>query len=184
MDITLLSNQLFGFLFSLAAGIVLGAAYDCLRFWRILFHSGKRAIFFQDVFYMAAAAFFTFLVALGIRKGEVRAFILLGEAGGWFAYYFTLGRLTVRLFKFFSHALHRFVFRPAAAILRKITVLFQKLFVWTLKKAGKLLQIGKKRLKLHRKVVYNFNNKQKAKRRKHQGRLKGIVRGYENHPRS
>jgi spore cortex biosynthesis protein YabQ len=187
-----LAFQLQGFYISIGAGVVLGIIYDLFRIFRTVFHSEKRAVFFQDLFYMLCAALVTFLVALGVNYGEVRFYILAGEAIGWCLYFFTVGNVTIRIFCFISRVLHRFLIDPVKRIL-------QGIFCWI---AGKLKIIGKKvrsaainqkkRLKRHRDIVYNHSikrrsdrlrKKQAGNRRKQKGRKvgRGGGAGYAGH---
>lgn len=178
-----LASQFQGFYISVGAGVLLGIFYDVFRIFRTVFHSEKRAVFFQDLFYMLCAAFVTFLVSLGVNYGDVRFYILGGEVIGWCLYYITIGMVTLRVFLFVSHVLHRFLIDPIKKFLYKF-------FHWIgckLKKLGKKMKTAainqKKRLKQHREIVYNQSisrrkKKKRSKRRKknetaqHKGRLK------------
>lgn len=181
-----LAFQFQGFLISVGAGVLLAAFYDVFRIFRTVFHSVKRAVFFQDLFYMLCASFFTFLVALGVNYGEVRFYILAGEIIGWCLYYLTVGMITIRVFRFISSILHRFLIDP----IKKILV---KFFHWIIKKLkilGKKVKTAvinqKKRLKQHREIVYNHtirkhklkqNNSRKRKSRKKKAKP-GLKRRY------
>lgn len=168
-----LSSRLFGFAASIAAGFLLGAFYDVFRIWRTFLHTEKRAVFFQDLFYMAAAAVFTFLLALAVADGEVRAYLLAGEAAGWFSYYFTVGQVTGRLSRWVSRLLYRFLFRPLGRLFRRIRRFFVGKCQIFLAYLLKLARNAKKRLKRRRKVVYNRRVRIHAD--------KGISKGLHNH---
>lgn len=160
------SFQLLAFAVSIAAGFLLGAVYDVLRIWRDFFHSERRAVFFQDFFYMIFCAFFSFLLALALNKGAVRIYQLIGEAAGWFVYYYTVGQVTACVFRFFSGLLYRFFFNPIGGLFRRISVRLTKkerLLIKTLKK--KALR-WKKRLKHHGGIVYNLRSELGRRRRK------------------
>lgn len=162
-----LASQLQGFYISIGVGVLLGLFYDVFRIFRTVFRSEKRAVFFQDLFYMICAAFVTFLTALGVNYGDVRFYILAGEAIGWCAYYLTVGMVTIRVFCFVSRVLHRFLIDPIKKVLRQF-------FHWIgckLKILGKKVKTAainqKKRLKQHRDIVYNHSmNRRKARLRK------------------
>ena len=53
-------SQVYDLLLSCGLGFLLGAYYDVFRVLRLALKSGKRAIFFQDVFFFASAAVITF----------------------------------------------------------------------------------------------------------------------------
>ena len=154
-----LSFQLFGFAVSVAAGFLLGALYDVLRIWRDFLHSQRRAVFFQDFFYMVLCAFFTFLLALALSDGAVRFYLLAGEAVGWFVYYFTVGQVTSRLFRFLSGLLYRYLFNPLGGLLKRVAQWLcgkAKIFTKSLKKRA---ADWKKRLKHRGTIVYNRHNR-------------------------
>lgn len=174
-----LSSQLFGFIAFFAAGILLGAVYDILRIWRAMFRSEKRSVFFQDFFYMVFAAFFTFLVNLGVNGGELRLYLLLGGVLGFAVWHETLGSVTVSLFRRLFRFLYRRLFDPAGAFLHRIFfkagLKMHKIFV----QYGKKLQSWKKRLKHHGAVVYN-QRKKHLKKEFQKGR---DAHGHESHKR-
>lgn len=163
--------QFQGFLVSILAGVLLGLFYDFFRIYRTVFRPEKRAVFFQDLFYMACAALITFLVSVGVNFGEVRFYILAGEAIGWCLYYLTIGTVTYQVFRFVSHILRKYLIYPLKRF-------FGMIFRWIFKKFNLLyknvkitIENQKKRLKQHKQIVYNQSNrkhvktKQKARKR-------------------
>lgn len=177
--VTPLSFQVFGFVASIAGGFLLGAVYDVLRIWRDFFHSQKRAVFFQDFFYMIFCAFFSFLLALPLGEGAVRVYLLLGEALGWFAYYFTVGQVTERISKVISDFLYRYLFHPIARLLGRISGWFGKKVKFAVNFLKKKAQDWKKRLKHRVRIVYNRRNGARRSKRRHK-----VVRKHESTGRS
>ena len=160
------SFQAFGFAVSIAGGVILGACYDILRIWRILFHTQKRAVFFQDFFYMAFAALFTFLMALSL-SGKVRLYILLGEFLGFFSYYYTVGQITAWLFKKISHFLYKYLFYPLGnAASRFFSIVARSLCKFARLINRKIFIKSKKCLKNGAIVVYNYIYRCRKKKRK------------------
>lgn len=157
--VSALSFQLLGFAVSVAAGFLLGALYDVLRIWRDFLHSRRRAVFFQDFFYMVLCAFFTFLLALALSDGAVRFYLLAGEAVGWFVYYFTVGQVTSRLFRLLSGLLYRYVFDPLGRLLKRGARWMRKKAKNFTKSLKKRVADWKKRLKHRGKIVYNHHNR-------------------------
>lgn len=153
--VSALSFQLFGFACSVAAGFALGAVYDVLRIWRAFLRTQRRAVFFQDFFYMVFCALFSFLLALPLGNGAVRVYLLAGEAAGWFAYYFTVGQVTARLFRLLSGFLYRYVFDPVGRQMRRVASFLGKKGKIFLKTVKKKAAERKKRLKPHGAIVYN-----------------------------
>lgn len=98
MEVTL-SSQLLSLGISVLVGLALAVVYDGFRVTRILFRTGKIAMYVQDILYGIAAAFATFLLALAVNYGEIRFYIIGGELIGMTVYFLTLGRITVRIAK-------------------------------------------------------------------------------------
>ena len=98
MEVTL-SSQLLSLGISALVGLALAVVYDVFRVTRILFRTGKIAMYVQDILYGIAAAFVTFLLALAVNSGEIRFYIIGGELIGMAVYFLTLGRITVRIAK-------------------------------------------------------------------------------------
>lgn len=100
-------------------GVVLGIYYDVFRVIRLVTVCERRHVFFQDVFYMVTCGGLTFLFAFAANYGDVRFYMLAGEAIGWCVYHLTLGALTVRctalvvrLLEIVAGWLKRFLFLP------------------------------------------------------------------------
>lgn len=167
-----LSSQLFGFAASVAGGFVLGALYDLFRIWRILFRSGRRAVFFQDVFYLFLASLLTFLLSLSVSLGEVRFYLVAGEVAGWLLYYFSVGFVTVRFFRFAVKFLERFFFAPLEKLLLALWNILKKIAVFFVKFIKKVFSKRKNSLKRRGKIVYN----QRKDRRRSRRRKKDVFR--------
>lgn len=144
-------------------GAVLGVYYDLFRIIRLLTASERRHIFFQDVFYLVTCGVLTFLFTFATNKGEIRFYILAGEAIGWCVYYLTIGAVTLRLAIFVVKVLEviitwlkRYLFLPVLRFLkaaaRVISLPFRK-FGRYIKKSKAKSKIG---LKRRGKVVYNL----------------------------
>jgi spore cortex biosynthesis protein YabQ len=139
-----LAFQFQGFLISIGVGVLLGAYYDVFRIFRTVFCSEKRAVFYQDIFYMLTSAIITFLLALGVNYGNVRFYILAGEIIGWCLYFLTIGMVTIRVFRFVSHVLRRFLINPIKKIiLRLFHFLHDKVKIFI--KRVKIVVINKKK---------------------------------------
>lgn len=103
-----LADQTAYFLWSLALGLALGAVYDLVRAARLLLKARGAHIIISDIVFFVLCGIATSLFALPFNKGDVRAFIIFGEAVGFLAYRLTLGSVMGKLY---SHA---------AVFLRKI----------------------------------------------------------------
>lgn len=133
MEFTL-SQQTVYFLYSILFGIILSVLYDIVRILRFCGFNRAWQIVLSDVLYFVLCAFLTVLFALPFNKGEVRYFVLFGEALGFVLYRFTVGEYSARIYQFFIHI---------------ISMLFRKTFKY-------LIKISNKVLKANRFVVYNI----------------------------
>ncbi len=174
------NSQIQGFAISIIVGVLLGAFYDIFRIYRTVLRPEKRAVFFQDLFYMVCAAFVTFLLSLGVSYGEVRFYILCGEIIGCCLYFLTVGMVTIQVFRFVTNVLHKYLIYPVKRV-------FRKFFRWIHRRIEilcKNIKIAagnqRKRLKERRQIVYNQNNSKpigKKKKKSPKGRKTAKRRG-------
>ncbi len=162
-------SQVYDLLLSCGLGFLLGAYYDVFRVLRLALKSGKRAIFFQDVFFFASAAVITFLFALAVTDGQLRFYVFLGEGAGFAAYYFTIGRMVMR----FAGVAIRAVLRawklfwtavrfPLSLLWKLLRPLFSQAWHFLQKILEKPAVFFKKGLKQIRSVLYNLLNKRRS----------------------
>ena len=104
-----LSDQTLYFIASIALGAVLAAAYDLVRAARMLLRAGRMHVFLSDVVFFAVCGVVTSLFALPFNKGDVRAFVLFGEAVGFLAYRLTIGSVMGRIYKGIARILRHFI---------------------------------------------------------------------------
>lgn len=156
-------NELF---LSCGMGFLLGAYYDLFRVIRLVMRPGKRAIFFQDVFFFLSSAVVTFLFSLSVMDGELRFYLFLGLIAGFFAYYFTIGRVVVRsakavvaaflkVWRLFWRAVF-WPFRLVARLLRRPARFLQKILAFIPQKINDFLKKGLKRTTS---LLYNHRKK-------------------------
>ena len=173
MEITTIQQiqQLF---LSCGMGFILGAYYDIFRVIRLIMRSGKKWIFAQDIFFFLTSAVFTFLFSLAVMDGMLRLYLFLGEAVGFAAYYYTIGRLVMRfagtvisvILKLWNLLwwLILFPFRLLAKALRRPVQAIGKLLK---KLAQKTLTNFKKVLKQAPSLLYNYKKRKKFTPRVH-----------------
>ena len=104
-----LSAQTAYFLWSLALGLALGLLYDAVRAGRMVLRAGRIHILISDIVFFAVCGVITSLFALPFNKGDVRVFILFGEAVGFLTYRLTLGSVMGKVYAFGAHKLRSFV---------------------------------------------------------------------------
>lgn len=130
MEVTL-SAQTAYFLWSILFGAALAALYDLVRAARMLLRAGKIHLMISDIVFFAVCGVLTSLFSLPFNKGDVRAFILFGEAVGFLAYRLTLGSVMGKVYAFLTRMVHSFV--------QKIRRFLEKIFNYLLKATVVLL---------------------------------------------
>ena len=163
-----LSSQTAYFLWSLLMGAALGVLYDVVRAVRMAVHAGKIHVIISDILFFAVCGVLTSLFALPFNKGDVRGFILFGEAVGFLAYRLTIGAVMGKVYAFIARILR--------SLVQKIRKYFEKIFNYLLKAMGNLLYnvnavIDKslKRAADNRKKKHTA--RQKAQRYSHKGKI-------------
>ncbi len=136
MELTF-AQQSAAFLYSLLAGLALGALYGVIKLFRTAFSPGKAAVFVCDVAFMLVCSLSVFYLSLGFVEGYVRFYTVIGVFLGIIAYRLTLGRLFALVYIP--------IVRGVGSILRKISEIMKKFL--------------KKLLKYARKILYNIKGR-------------------------
>lgn len=164
-----LSDQTAYFLWSLALGVLLGVLYDMVRALRMTLRAGRLHVAVSDVIFFAVCGVITSLFALPFNKGNVRGFILFGEAVGFLGYRLTLGSVMGKVYAITACKLRGFV--------QKIRKILEKIFKYLLKAiVGLVYNVGvvmdKSRKKAAEKKQKIRAGRRKAKRRhRHKGTI-------------
>ena len=145
-----LAQQTRGFLLSLGFGFIMGFFYDVFRIVRICISRGRAAFIVFDILYCIFLCFCTFLFSLTVNEGEMRVYLLLGEAIGFAVYYFSLGAVIFSI----SEKIISFIKKTVRAIFKIISYPFRKIFEI-------LSSFFSKILKKSRKSTKNIKNKSK-----------------------
>lgn len=132
-----LSEQSVAVLFALCFGVALGLIYDVFRILCAVFRKYKYFQFVSDVCFMLIFTFSTVIFSIGFYRGNPRYFIILGEIIGILGYRFTVGRVSLR------------VFRKIIEKIRRILKFFTDFFIKNTKKL----------LHLRHKMLYNKHRK-------------------------
>ena len=122
-------SQIQIFWYACILGIIMGIIYDVFRIIRLLVSWKDWQVFIQDIVYFFIVGISTFLFALAYNKGDVRAYLIVGEIIGWIIYYITIGEIVYR----FSEAIAKFI--------KKILMKFTKLICKPLIKIVNKLKI-------------------------------------------
>ena len=158
-----LAKQTQNFFVAFGFGFLLGILYDVFFIIRSAV-SGRRVVtFICDSLFVAAASVLSFTLLLVITDGQIRFYVLLGEALGFTVYYLSLGAFTVRvsekiiaffkklcrflmrifirIFKVVSYPF-RCVFSILGKFFKKIRVFLRKIMKKSLKKSKNHLHFG------------------------------------------
>jgi spore cortex biosynthesis protein YabQ len=83
---------------SVAAGAVIGAVYDILRAFRLTVPHGIWLTAVEDIAFLSCYAVFLTAFASVEALGELRVYYMIGNAVGAVLYFFTVGRIVMRIF--------------------------------------------------------------------------------------
>lgn len=107
------------FLEAIKLGTALGGVYDIARILRIFIHSGKKFFIATDLIYWIFSAFIIFSFLLEKNFGIPRFYIFLGIGTGFSLWYFTVGKINIKIAKKVKGILIK-VFSPFFRIFRNI----------------------------------------------------------------
>ncbi|MFA6730574.1 MAG: spore cortex biosynthesis protein YabQ [Eubacteriales bacterium] len=142
MDITYALSHYLIFA-SLLIGVVCGAVYDVFRILRVFTPKNAFLVFAEDLIYCLFVAAALMILFYNYTEGRIRFWAFAGVAGGFSAYYFTVGTLTRRAVK------------AAAALVLK----FYKALKLRVSRAGKAFY----------RAAYMYNRIRSARRRAKNG---------------
>ncbi|HZJ78162.1 MAG TPA: spore cortex biosynthesis protein YabQ [Clostridia bacterium] len=163
------------FFYSLGLGFLLGILYDVFRTVRLAISSAKRLILIQDILYVLICTFVSFLFFMVVNNGQIRGYIILGEAFGWLIYYSSFGIFAIKA----SAAIIKIIKKTFSLIYKVATTPFILLYriinrpmLFLYKKIRNISKKVMKNLKLHLKIrcsiMYNLKEsvcKNKTKKR-------------------
>ncbi|MBQ2295686.1 MAG: spore cortex biosynthesis protein YabQ [Clostridia bacterium] len=140
-------GQTGGLFSAIVMGVALCLFYDLLRIFRLAVPPGKILAFFEDVLWFFVAAVVTYLVCLAKCNGEVRSYVLVGEAVGFLLCRLTVSRgimtaakPSIRAVKKLARRLKNAILRFFTPIISGLTEKIQKILHETRKKEKKHLQ--------------------------------------------
>ncbi len=87
-----LVNQIRVFFLSIGVGVVICLLYIAVQSIFRLFGKGNRVYYFADGVFCVLFAFVSFLFMVLYNSGRVRLHLVMGEAVGFFVFYFAVGR--------------------------------------------------------------------------------------------
>ncbi|MDD2956064.1 MAG: spore cortex biosynthesis protein YabQ [Oscillospiraceae bacterium] len=154
------------FLQSLLLGAALGALYDIFRVLRLAAPAPPALVCAQDLLYSLLCALATFWFMMQSVYGQVRFFVLIGEAIGGAVYHVTVGAAVVKAAQAVFSAVERALRLLCRAILAPLYRQFCRIggkikapLIFLRQKTGKFARILKIRLKRQSPLLYNQSNK-------------------------
>lgn len=166
MDASSTQNA-YAFLLFCLLGAALAVVWCVLRAVRAqMREKGALSILIEALFGVLCAVCVK-LLALGVYWGEVRGFMLIGAALGFWVIYETVGRLLTFLIGAMLHAAVRFLLRPLGRAVCWFGRLLRKICIFPVHLVEKTAHTVKNALKSVHRFVYNKTNaKHTAKGRK------------------
>lgn len=150
-------NQTITFLLSLCVGGLFCALYDIIRAARKVCLNSFLAVQITDILLWAVYAVVTFIFLISRTNGEIRGYVLVGEALGFLLFRISLSRLLFPTLKF--------IFLTASKISKKIGgflsnfyIKFESLILKLGKSLFKIYKSAKKLLKNVRRLLYTNKN--------------------------
>lgn len=93
-----LINQVRIFLLSIGVGVPLCLLYVALQSASAFFGKRKWAVYTADILFSALSAFVSFFFMVFYNNGRVRLHLVIGEAVGFFVFYFAVGKYLLAFF--------------------------------------------------------------------------------------
>ncbi len=145
------------FVYAVGFGFLIGVLYDVFRTLRLLFGgTKKKAFLISDIVFALAAAFLTFLFALTLLNGSIRAYVLFGELMGFLIYYVSFGTFVIRLTDKIAAFLRRVftrIFRLIAKPFLALYKILKRFYTKNVQKAQKKAKFSAKKSKFHLKSI-------------------------------
>lgn len=176
-----LSEQTAYFLWSLVLGLALGLLYDLVRAVRMLLRARGLHIVVSDVVFFTLCGVLTALFALPFNKGDVRGFIIFGEAVGFLTYRLTLGSIMGKIYAHLATLLRK-VAQKILGLIEKIFTFLLKILHTLLYNVGVVIDKSLKRAAEKRKLrraaaKRKLRGRAKRKDRKHEQKRKKKIKG-------
>lgn len=140
-----LNSQIQSFLLSLMVGAGFCIVFDIVNIFEEKLSFSKNAVFIADILLFISFAFFEFCFFLATENGEIRAFVFIGEAIGFFVCRKTLALLYVPIILVFLKAIKWLFCRLYSLFICPFLTVFLKI-------RTKILKIGQKRPKFTKKA--------------------------------
>ena len=156
-----LSVQIENLMPALGLGFLLGFVYDCVRFLRFVFPSGKIFLFISDMLFVVFCTFSSFLLFLGVNNGNIRMYLVIAEITGAAVYFCTAGILIISVFGKIAYVIKKsfnIIFKPFVFLKKKIFSIIKKLCTKIYEILKKMKNKFKKPLKDADIMVYNDND--------------------------
>lgn len=150
-------NQTITFLLSLCVGGLFCALYDIIRAARKVCLNSFWAVQFTDILLWAVYAIVTFIFLISRTNGEIRGYVLVGEAAGFGLFRVSLSRLLFPTFKFIFLTASK-ISKRISGFLNKFYIKFESLILKLCKSIFKISKSAKKLLKNVCRLLYTNKN--------------------------
>ena len=150
-----LSGQIDAFLCAIVLGALLAVFYNFIRATRDRGLNSFAAVFIGDLIFFIVSAIAVFIYLLGVTNGEIRGYIILSAAIGFFLYRVSIGRAVYFLFctvlKFSAFAIGR-----VSSFLIKTVLICEKTVKYIIRLIKPLCECIMPSIKKLLKSIYNM----------------------------
>lgn len=150
-------NQIISFLLSLCLGGAFCLLYDIVRALRKVCLNSFFAITITDMLLWGIYAIITFLFLIVTTKGEIRAYVLVGEFFGFILVRITISKIVYKLLGFVIVKISTII-RKLEEFFELIYTKFEKFILKMLKCSFEFIKSVKKLLKNMAKLLYTNKN--------------------------
>ncbi len=150
-------NQTITFLLSVCVGGLFCALYDIIRAARKVCLNSFWAVQFTDILLWTVYAIVTFIFLISRTNGEIRGYVLVGEAAGFGLFRVSLSRLLFPTFKFIFLTASK-ISKRISRFLNKFYIKFESLILKLCKSIFKISKSAKKLLKNVCRLLYTNKN--------------------------
>ncbi len=123
-----LADETLLFLYSCLLGVAFGVIFDLFRAFRSIVASNKINVFIQDVLLFLIYSFLSFCFMIASTDGELRIFVLVGEAAGFIIYICTVSKPVMKLLKVVAKLIKKILIIIYKVFLRPFIYIFKKIF--------------------------------------------------------
>lgn len=153
------------FLYACLMGVFFGIVYDAFRVLRASLPHNNIIVFIEDIIFMLFCSLCYFMFIMELARGQLRAYILIGNLAGFAVEHYTVGNFFVKIIRVIAGFVRKWIFKPIykytlGLMICAICKVFKKIAQKIRSKCTTFIKRKKSRkkaLKVDDRVVYNKN---------------------------